>query len=182
MKSKCLLIIIALVLVGFCVVRTSSSVSRGVAVPVHAASFQPAKESASDRSSKAESVPDRVAYSLVLSLIAHRETPAQDAHARAYLRQIGLKAADVDGVIREADEFAGSVKALHAEAKQIKANNPGPPNSAVKLYLQQLQQRKDAAIDHLVSRLPLRISREGVALLHQHIIDHVKPRVQSQSK
>ncbi|HEX7720663.1 MAG TPA: hypothetical protein VF397_00800 [Pyrinomonadaceae bacterium] len=134
-----------------------------------------------DGATNPELIPDRVAYSIFFRLIANSRTPEKKLHIRSYIRQIGLSEADRNGLLAAADEFYQRVNPLDEEAKQIKAGNSGSVNDAVRARLQQLKQQKDAVIDHLVVRLPIRVSQEGTSLLRQHISEHIKRGIKLQS-
>lgn len=127
-----------------------------------------------------ELIPDRVAYSLMFRFIANRPKPEEKGRIRAYLRHIGLADGDIDGLIAAAEEFNQRVSPLDADAKQIKASNRGIVNPQVETHLRQLQGRKEAVVDYVVARLPLRISGDAISKLQRHVAEHVKRRVRFQ--
>ncbi len=182
MKSFAVLILS--VLVGAGLIMTggwkgkAKSVATTRAVPVstvNAASKQ--TSGVVDGAVNPELIPDRVAYSLVFRLIANRQIAEEKSRIRAYIRQMGLSDADTDGLIAAAEEFQQRVGELDAQAKQIKASNRGNSSAQLTAHLVQLQHQKEAIVDHIVVRLPLRLSGDGLGKLRQHVIERVKRHV-----
>lgn len=127
-----------------------------------------------DGSIHPELISDRAAYSVLFRLIANRKTPQEISHIRAYIRQIGFGDADVNGLVAAAEEFHQRVSPLDAQAKQIKAANPGIATPELKGELLRLQHQKDAIVDQLVVTLPQRLTPDARGRLRDHLSERVK--------
>lgn len=136
-----------------------------------------------------ERIPDHVAYSLLFRLIAGRQTVEEKNRIRAYIRQMGLEAGDIEALMATAEEFQQQVGALDNQAAAIKDRhfykdadgnyhpNGTTPNQEERVQLRRLQNQKEAVVVNLASSLQRRLSVDGVVKLRQHINDHVKHKV-----
>jgi acetylornithine deacetylase/succinyl-diaminopimelate desuccinylase-like protein len=136
-----------------------------------------------------EQIPDHVAYSLFFRFIAGRHTIEEKNRIRAYIRQMGLEASDVEALIAAAEEFQQQVGALDDQAAEIKDRhfyedadgnyypNGTTPSKEERVQLKQLQKQKEAVVIKLASSLRQRLSADGMVKVRQHINDHFKRRV-----
>lgn len=124
-----------------------------------------------------ERIPDDVAYSLLLDLIAERRTEVEQNRIRAYLRQIGLGNTDSNALIAVANEYSQSVQVLGQQAAAIKDRshpNHVPLTVEERNQLRQLNQQRRIIAQNTIALLARRLSASGVAKVRQHIDGRVK--------
>ncbi|HEY0320464.1 MAG TPA: hypothetical protein VGC66_05780 [Pyrinomonadaceae bacterium] len=136
-------------------------------------------------------IPDRVAYALLLRLIANRQTEEEKGRIRAYIRQLGIgkpccgqnpslgtQETDIDALITLAEEFQQRVTVLDEMAKEIRDKNRLEQNAVTKEkfknQLKKLQKQKERIIDETIALLPARLSESGMKKVRQHVKERVK--------
>ena len=144
-----------------------------------------------DGSKNPELIPDQVAYSMLFKLIAGRTTPEDKKSIRAYISQLGIGVqtckqcptstengdADIDALIKAADEYQQQISVLDEKATKIKGRSWPNPDPEVLRQLEQLQRQNEAVGRAFMAQLPARLSPTAWARLQQQIKQRVKPGI-----
>lgn len=143
-----------------------------------------------DGSKNPELIPDRIAYALLLRLIANRRTEQDKGAIRAYIRQMGLgkpscnqsaalgtSEGDVETLIAAAEQFQQQVSPLDQQVKELRDKKRLDPNLEIKAQLKRLQQQKENIVAETVASLQKSLSEKGVEKLREHLNGQVKRKV-----
>jgi hypothetical protein len=134
-------------------------------------------------------IPDRVAYILLLRLIADRPDSERGV-TRDYIRHVGLGRQDcldcpetaisdddIDALLITAKEFQRRVEVLDAQAQRIKDENWPNPSAETMARLAKLERQHDAISDEIIASLPRRLSAGGLIRLRQHVAQRMKRNI-----
>lgn len=178
MKRRAILLLT--VIVGIVAVATLASTSskKPIAVPHNLANVtQPHPASLIDGATNPQRIPDRVAYSLVFTMIASHRTEPEQNRIRAYIRQMGLSDADSTALIAAAQEYALRVGVTDNQANSIimRYHPAHPPlSSEDKNHLEKLNKQRKAIVNDVAASLARRLSADGFVKVRQYINEHVK--------
>lgn len=169
---------------------TAGAIAKG---PEISSPITPEQSETIDGSVTPELIPDVVAYRMLFRVITNRQTETEKNIARDYLRHAGLgnqkrkvddvngsPDADIDALMKVAEEFNTRISVLDHQARRIKDRNwhkPGPPDSQTIAQLKQLHRQSETIVAEVVAFLPARLSSAGLLKLRQHINERVKRRI-----
>lgn len=189
------MILITLLTLGVFAITVAGTKTTPVAPEASAGTAHQQPSDVTDGDGNPELIPDRVAYSLLLRLIANRQTIDERGRIRSYIRGMGLgrqsckgcpKPAgadeaeddrDIDALIALAEEFHRRVSVLDQQAKEIKLRARTAPEPQVMAQLAQLQRQKEAIVDEVIAALPARLSAGGLESTRRHVNGRVKARI-----
>lgn len=133
---KRLVILLLTIVLGTVGIVIGASKGRGRYISSKAITAQQDTPDTIDGAKNPEMIPDRIAYALLLRLIANRQTEEEKGRIRAYIRQMGIgkpccgqnpsagtKDTDVDALIAVAEEFQQHIATLDQQAKEIRDKN-----------------------------------------------------------
>lgn len=133
-----------------------------------------------------EMIPDHVAYSTLFALIAGRRTEAEAGRARAYVRQMGLKGADVEALVAAAEEFRQQAGVIDRHASQLRSRyfykagdgnyyrNGSPVTAEDRERWGQLRGQREVITADTAASLRRRLSGAGWAAVRRHVVGHMK--------
>jgi len=167
------------VIVGIVAVATLASTISNKPIGVPDTLAKPTKPPTSliDGASNPQRIPDRVAYSLVFTMIASHRTEPEQNRIRAYIRQMGLSDADSSALIAAAQEYALRVGVTDNQANTIimRYHPAHPPlSSEDKNYLEKLNKQRKSIVNDVAASLSQRLSADGFVKVRQHINERVK--------
>lgn len=130
-------------------------------------------------STTSETIPDRLAYSLLLRLVSTLSDGQNERQARAYVNRIGFdNERDVRALFAVAMEFRDRVSELDAQVKAIReGNRAGSSREA----LGEFRSRYETTVDESVKSLFGRLSEKNAAKLRDFMETAFKPKVKLRS-
>ncbi len=126
-----------------------------------------------------ETIPDRIAYSLLLRLVSELSDNQNERQARAYVNRIGFEnESDVQALFAVAKEFRERVSHLDAQVKASKEGNIAGSN---RKELGELRSHYETAVDECIKSLFERVSEKDAAKLRDFMETTFKPKVKLRS-
>lgn len=130
-----------------------------------------------------ESIPDRVAYSLMLRFVSSPRGEEEKRYLDAYIAQIGFEnESDANVLLSAADEYGRRVGEVDSKVNVIKEQEGRGTGGrrAVQDRLSELWAINDSITDDAINSLSSRLSGDGLAKLRRFIDGRVKRNVKLQ--
>ena len=143
------------VIIGIVAVATLASITSKKPIDVPATlATNPHPASMIDGATNPQRIPDRVAYSLLFSMIANHRTEIEKNRIGAYIRQLGLSDADSTALIATSDEYMLRVGVIDNQANAIMMRyhpNHPPLSSDDKNQLQELNKQSGSIVNDVAA-------------------------------